>query len=256
MVRPWARAGYECVAVDTKNDGSTEHVGDGSIHYVEADVREYQATADEYRIAFAFPPCTDLAGSGARWWQDKGLRALADGIELVAACHETVDDLGCPWMLENPVGALSTHWRDPDWTFDPFEYDGFTDRDEAYTKRTCLWTSDDFRMPSADGVERDDADDRIHKMAPSEDRAERRSETPTGFAAAVFAAHEQDAPLRNDTTARQQRLVTDGGRSESGTHRLARFNCDDCGREWKQYTHDEKEVVCLSCHGPNIEEIN
>jgi len=216
MVRPWARAGFDCVCVDTANEDTTEDVGEGTIYYVEADVREFQADADDYRMAFAFPPCTHLAGSGARWWQEKGLSALAEGIELVAACHETISELDCPWMLENPVGALSTHWRGPDWTFDPFEYDGLTGDDEAYTKRTCLWTSDDFRMPAAgNAVDRDEADDRIHKMPPSENRAEKRSATPTGFAQAVYLAHEEDLPIRNDTTATQAQLVTDGGRSES-----------------------------------------
>lgn len=192
MVRPWAGGGYECYAVDLENDGSTEQVGDGSIRYVQADVREWEPPDAPVRIGFAFPPCTDLAVSGARWFRDKGLYALADAIELVAACHDLLTGFGSPWMLENPVSTLSTYWREPDYKFDPCQFDGYTDRDEAYTKETWLWTGGGFRMPKADGVAKEDADDRMHAMPPSDDRAERRAETPTGFARAVYLANEKD----------------------------------------------------------------
>ena len=36
--------------------------------------------------------------------------------------------------------------------------------------------------------------------------------------------------------------------------RLARFVCNDCGRDWKQYTHEGKEVPCIRCRSKNIEE--
>lgn len=36
--------------------------------------------------------------------------------------------------------------------------------------------------------------------------------------------------------------------------RLARFVCNDCGRDWKQYTHDGKEISCIRCRSENIEE--
>lgn len=206
MVRPWAEAGYRCIAVDIQNDGHLESVGYGSIHYVEADVREFEPAEGEYEAAFAFPPCTHLAGSGARWWKDKGLSALAEAIELVGACHETISSLECPWMLENPVGALSTHWRSPDWTFDPFEFNGYTDEDNAYSKKTCLWAGGGFRMPVRDGVDRSAADDRIHTMAPGEDRADQRAATPMGFARAVLLAHESDAYARHECPGDQTTL--------------------------------------------------
>lgn len=36
--------------------------------------------------------------------------------------------------------------------------------------------------------------------------------------------------------------------------RLARFVCNDCDRDWKQYTHEEKDVPCIRCGSENIEE--
>ena len=167
MVRPWAAGGnYECYAVDLENDDTTERVNDGTIHYVEADVREWTPPERPVRIGFGFPPCTDLAVSGTRWFSEKGLSALAEAIELVAACQETLDGLGCPWVLENPKSTLSTHWREPDYRFDPYEFDGYTGRNERYTKDTWLWTGGGFRMPRTDGVSEHQADDRIHKMPP------------------------------------------------------------------------------------------
>jgi len=215
IVEPWAFAGgYECYAVDLKNDDSTEQTGRGVIHYVQADVREWEPPAESARIAFAFPPCTDLAVSGARWFEEKGLSALAEAIELVAACQETLDTLDCPWMLENPVSTLSTHWREPDHKFDPYQYDGYTAQNERYTKETWLWTGGGFRMPKTDGVREHQADDRIHKMPPSDERSEKRAETPTGFARAVYLAHEQpDEYAQPGTGTEQQTLIpaTDGG---------------------------------------------
>jgi hypothetical protein len=191
MVRPWAEAGYECIAVDIQNDGTTEeHVGDGVIYHVEADVREYLPPRTTFRIAFAFPPCTNLAVSGARWFEQKGIDGLADGLELVERAKRLLEWTDAPWMLENPVSTISTYWREPDYTFHPYEFDPYTDADETYRKKTCLWTDGDYEMPSAHPDSPTDGDSRIHAMPPSDDRGEKRAQTPTGFARAVFEANQ------------------------------------------------------------------
>lgn len=205
MVRPWAEAGHVCIAVDHAHEGvSVEDVGDGTIVYVEADVNDYDAPDVDYAAAFAFPPCTDLAVSGARWFQEKGLSALSEAIGNVAACQELFAGLDCPWMLENPKSTLSTHWRKPDHRFNPFEYTGYTSRDESYSKETWLWTGNGFRMPVPLGVDESEADDRIHTMSPGEDRSEKRSETPMGFARAVFLAHQDPEKYAKQGTGQKQ----------------------------------------------------
>lgn len=209
MVRPWAEAGYTAIAVDVQHDGvQEERVGDGLIRYVGADVREYEPPKD-IRIGFGFPPCTDMAVSGARWFKDKGLPALAEAIELVARCHGILSSYDSPWMIENPRSTLSTHWREPDYKFDPFQYQGYTDEDEAYTKETWLWTGNGFKMPRTDpdGLLQEDADSRIHTMSPSEDRGDRRAETPTGFARAVYLAHEESGYAKADSGFTQPELT-------------------------------------------------
>ena len=193
MVQPWAEAGYETYAVDTKHEGEeyTEQCGDGEINYVAADVTDWLPPKRAYAFVAAFPPSDCLAVSGARWFKKKGLQTLDGGIDRVVAAREIAEwaEPKYGWMIENPVSTLSSYWRDPDYTFDPYEYDDYTDRDERYTKKTCLWTSDDFTMPEKSGVSRDDADDRIHKEPPSDERKEIRSTTPMGFARAVCGAN-------------------------------------------------------------------
>jgi hypothetical protein len=210
MLRPWAEAGHECIAVDTQHNGVREEsVGYGTIRYVEADVREYVPPRGEYAAAFAFPPCTDLAVSGARWFQEKGLGALAEAIEIVGACRDTLAELGCPWMLENPKSTLSTHWRSPDYKFHPYQFDDLTEDDNRYTKETWLWTGGAFQMPLARGVTEAEADDRIHTMSPSEDRADKRSETPMGFARGVLLAHEAPEEFARAESGSDQASLTE-----------------------------------------------
>ena len=216
-VRPWAEAGYECVCIDAKHGGlRTEPVGLGRIHYYKADLRTWQPPAVEYAFGVAFPPCTNLAVSGARWMKDKGIDGLSEALLLVERAREILNGIDAPWMLENPVSTLSTYWREPDYTFHPYEYDGYTGRDEAYSKKTCLWTGGGFEMPAPKPA--DEYDDRIHRMAPSDDRAERRSETPVGFSRALFEANSpeylrdiSDAPAGDSQHLKNGAAITDGG---------------------------------------------
>ena len=188
MVRPWLAAGYECWIVDQQHSDGV--VRDGNLVRVGADVSTWLPPRGDYRIAFAFPPCTHLAVSGARWYKDKGLAALVDALRLVEACRERLEWTGAPWMLENPVGTLSTYWREPDHSFDPFEFGGYLpDGGDGYTKRTCIWHSADFQWPQRRPVEPVEGS-RMHRLPPSAERANLRSVTPEGFARAVFVANE------------------------------------------------------------------
>lgn len=97
----------------------------------------------------AHPPCTHLAGSGARWWASKGTSALLDGlstadavIRLAWVCRDSLKF----WVLENPVGRLTRFLGAPKFTFQPHEFGGWLDPiADEYTKRTCLWGN--FNIP-------------------------------------------------------------------------------------------------------------
>jgi site-specific DNA-cytosine methylase len=106
MVQPWLEAGYECWVVDVQHRAGRHR--DGRIVRVGCDVRTFNFHAmPAPLIVFAFPPCTNLSVSGARWFADKGLESLHESLGLVVACKRICEQSDVPWMLENPVGMLS-----------------------------------------------------------------------------------------------------------------------------------------------------
>ena len=86
---------------------------------------------DGWDMMVAFPPCTDLAVSGARWFKEK----QADGrqqasIEFFLKFTRT----SIPkWAIENPVGIMSRLYRKPDCIIQPYEFG------DPSRKTTCLW---------------------------------------------------------------------------------------------------------------------
>lgn len=194
MVRPWAEAGWLCYCVDMQHPPG-EH-REGNIIRVGADILNWLPPRSRTKITFAFPPCTHLAVSGARWFRDKsrgkGLGALTQGLTLFARAIEFAEWIGAPYMVENPISVVSSHLRQPEHTFDPSEYAGYLPKaeqgEEAFTKRTCLWTGCGFVMPKPKSVP-PTLGSKMHKLPPSEDRANLRSATPRGFARAVYLAN-------------------------------------------------------------------
>lgn len=187
MVAPWANAGFLCYCVDLRHLPG-EH-REGNIVRVGADVREWLPPFAPVAAVFAFPPCTDVAVSGARWFRDKGIGSLITALQLFKVAVSIAEWTGAPYMIENPVSTISSYWRKPDFVFDPCDYGGYLmPPGDAYTKRTCLWTGNGFVMPKKRRV-RPVEGSRMHKLAPSADRATLRSVTPEGFAQAVFEAN-------------------------------------------------------------------
>ena len=134
------------------------------------------------RGILAAPPCTHFAGSGARWWEEKGESALLEGLALVDACLRVVL-LTQPdwWALENPVGRLRDYLGAPTMMFNPCDYG------DTYTKKTLLWGNFNpglrlYPVEPAEGS-------KMHLLPPSPKRAALRSETPMGFARAFFEAN-------------------------------------------------------------------
>ncbi len=193
MVRPWLEAGYRAIIVDLQHpEGEST---DGLLTRVGCDVLDYLPPLARYAAVFAFPPCTHLAVSGARWFAGKGLGKLSDSIRLFWRAARICEWTGAPYLIENPVSTISTYWRKPDHTFDPCEYALWADNPEenAYTKRTCLWTGGGFIVPPANGVLPLHPAGRspLAVLPPSAERSNLRSATPLGFARAVFAANAQ-----------------------------------------------------------------
>jgi hypothetical protein len=192
MVRPWLEAGYTAVTYDLQPEANPHPL---RVH-LQRNVLEIEpGSFHEQRpaLVFAFPPCTDLAGSGARWYREKGLGKLIDALQVVEACRSICDASGAPWMLENPVGVLTKFWRQPDHAFHPVHYRGYAPEPERddYTKKTHLWTGGGFVMPDRKPGE-PTLGSMMWRLPPSPDRADLRSATPLGFAYAVFEANRLD----------------------------------------------------------------
>jgi len=86
---------------------------------------------DGWDLLIAFPPCTHLARSGARWWAEK----QKDGRQQ-AGIDFFMEFINAPIpkiVVENPVGIMSTVYRKPDQIIHPWQFG------DSYSKQTCLW---------------------------------------------------------------------------------------------------------------------
>ena len=130
---------------------------------------------DGWDMMIAFPPCTHLASSGARWFAEK----RADGrqqegvdffMRMINAPIERI-------AIENPIGIMSRTYRKPDQIIQPWQYG------HGETKATCLWLKNLPLLQPTRVVE--GREPRMWKLPPSKDRAKIRSETYQGIADAM-----------------------------------------------------------------------
>ena len=138
----------------------------------------------EWDLMIAFPPCTHLAVSGARWFKDKKE-------EQKEAINFFIDILQIGVIngirkiaIENPVGIMSTKFAKPSQIIQPWQFG------HGETKATCLWLKGLPKLEPTNIVEGREA--RIHKMAPGPDRAKERSKTFPGIAKAMASQWSED----------------------------------------------------------------
>ena len=217
-VKPWAQRGHACYCFDIQHDGRVEHFdGGGSITYRKADLHSINTIFDIQRefegsnvvFGMGFPVCTDLAVSGAAHFKRK--REANPDFQWQAATYaiwvaDLFEALGCPYFVENPVSVLATLWRKPDHSFHPYEYGGWIPADQAehprwaeyiapfdaYSKKTCLWTGNGFKMPIKAIVpcQNFGKSTQHSKLGGKSMKTKNiRSATPRGFALAVFHAN-------------------------------------------------------------------
>lgn len=200
MVEPWAEAGHVCICVDHQHPHYAKmprFIEGGNIYKVNYDVwgiTRYSLNWPRPDIIFSFPPCTDLAVSGARYFKAKlaaNPRCQIQAAELCRSAEYLADKHNCPWMAENPVSILSTMWRKPNHWFHPWMFADL-EPDDNYTKKTGVWCGNGFVMPRGLSEPLGIPDDRIHKAGPSPERANFRAATPMGFARAVFEANRRE----------------------------------------------------------------
>lgn len=150
--------------------------------HLQQDVRELLGGA--WDLVIAFPPCTHLASSGARWFKQK----QADGRQQQGIDFFMLftDLPHIPKVaIENPIGIMSTKYRKPDQIIQPWMFG------HPETKATCLWLKNLPLLEPTDDVRElmerlsDKDKHRIHYMSPGEDRGKLRSKTYEGIAKAM-----------------------------------------------------------------------
>lgn len=213
MAQPWAEAGHTCYCLnyDGADHGNYARLGakveHENIHYINAWIDnkfDFEVAPD---IIFAFPPCTDLAVSGAAHFETKRKKNATFQVEAVITCKvaaRLAKKYNVPYMIENPVSVLSSLWRKPDYTLNPYEYGGYLPEDDmhpmfpdvtpardAYVKKTCLWVGNGFVMPDVAEVAVGSGDNPgWAKLGGKSARTKTiRSLTPRGFAKAVYEAN-------------------------------------------------------------------
>ena len=133
----------------------------------------FDIIGEGWDMLIAFPPCTHLASSGARWFKDKR-EEQREAIEFVRALMSC----GIPRIaVENPIGVLSTAIRKPDQIVQPWQFG------HGETKATCLWLEGMPKLMPTNVVDGRHA--RVHREPPSKDRWKNRSRTYPGLAKAM-----------------------------------------------------------------------
>lgn len=129
----------------------------------------------KWDMILAFPPCTHICSSGARWFPEK----IADGRQQrgIDFFMEFVNCRCKKVMIENPIGIMSTNYRKPDQIIQPWQFG------HGEVKATCLWLKGLPLLKPTKIVE--GRTPRIATLAPSKDRGIIRSKTYKGIAKAI-----------------------------------------------------------------------
>jgi hypothetical protein len=207
MGADWVNAGYRVVMVDPQHQA---HTNDGNVERINKTILEAMPRIGEImrneKVVFVagFPPCTDVAVSGAAHFESKRQKDahFQAKAALTAEQCRTIGELcGCPWFFENPVSVFASIFGKPDCTFNPSDFGGYLPEDDqhpewpeiiaardAYPKKTCLWTGGGFELPPLKPVPvRTGYSDQHHKLGGKSIKTKNiRSATPRGFARAVF----------------------------------------------------------------------
>jgi len=122
------RGRFEKLGFDAWSCDLQENRNPNAKHY-QGDV--FDIINDNWDAMIAFPPCTHLAVSGARHFEEK----KKDGRQqeaidfFMAMVNAPIRHIA----IENPIGIMSSLYRKPDQIIQPYYFG------DAVTKSTCLW---------------------------------------------------------------------------------------------------------------------
>lgn len=166
----FCRLGHDAVSCDLlPSEGDTRYP------HIQGDCLEV-AKSGYWDMMIAFPPCTHLSASGARWWPEK----IADGRQQAAISFvESLWALNIPRLcIENPIGCLPSKSKlgKPKQVIQPWQFG------HGETKATCLWLRGLSKLRPTKIVP--GREPRIWKLS-GKNRAKRRSLTYSGIADAM-----------------------------------------------------------------------
>lgn len=192
-VRPYREAGYNVIQHDIKLGQDifsdtipaavTDSVDGKKVHGIMAAI-----------------PCTDFAGSGARWWKEKESQPVEydskdvnfeNTVEMSTFFVHAVlfiVELFDPawWVIENPVGRM--HKLVPE-VGNPNMYFNPTDFGHPYTKKTALYGDFNTNLQKQYALNLFGSEMWSKYGGKSEQTKAARSVTPSGFAKAFFIAN-------------------------------------------------------------------
>jgi hypothetical protein len=164
------KLGHDAISCDIQPTDAPGPHYEGSIF----DIIDYP-----WDICILHPPCTHLAVSGARHFEEKKMdgrhhEGVAFFMQLVRRTRHVKKV-----AIENPICIISSLWKKPDQIIQPWQFG------HGETKSTCLWLKGLPPLQPTNVVE--GREQRIHKLPPSKNRAKIRSKTYEGIADAMAA---------------------------------------------------------------------
>ena len=177
VCKEFRRLGHEAYSCDVLPAG-----GGHPEWHIQADALEVAKM--EWDMMVAFPPCTHLSSSGARWFPEKrrtGKQQMGLGFFLALWTQDHIPRIA----IENPVGIMSTELGEPTQIIQPWMFG------HPETKATCLWLKGLPQLTPTKDVSEEMAAlteaerSRIHYMSPGPERSRLRSRTYAGVAKAM-----------------------------------------------------------------------
>jgi site-specific DNA-cytosine methylase len=153
---------YSCDILPTEGDPN---------YHIQRSIEEVDMK--DFDLLIAFPPCTHLAVSGARYFAQKR-------VEQQQALGFVARLMGAPvpmMALENPIGVISRYIRKPDQIIQPWQFG------HGETKATCLWLRGLSKLVPTNIVE--GRKPKVHYESPGPNRWKNRSRTYQGIADAM-----------------------------------------------------------------------
>ena len=135
---------YSCDIIDQSGGHPEWHIKQDVIPLLDGNCSFRTTEGGQHRVngkwdmIIAHPPCTRLCNSGQRWlywgpdeYREKKRKEQVEAIEFfMKFVNADCDKIA----IENPSGIMSTKYRKPDCTYNPYDFDG-----ETECKKTCLW---------------------------------------------------------------------------------------------------------------------